>query len=88
MGLDESIAWYGHEPRPGFTKAAVSAWRVALEARGLGAASINVRLAAVRKLAAEAADNGLLAPKLAVAETGAGAGVAQCAGYHDGEGAS
>jgi hypothetical protein len=38
---------------------------VALEARGLGAVSINVRITAVRKLALEAADNGLLAPELA-----------------------
>jgi site-specific recombinase XerD len=43
----------------------VSAWRVALEARGLGSVSINVRITAVRKLAVEAADNGLLAPELA-----------------------
>ena len=43
----------------------MSAWRVALEARGLGAVSINVRITAVRKLAVEAADNGLLAPELA-----------------------
>jgi site-specific recombinase XerD len=43
----------------------VAAWRVALEARGLGAVSINVRITAVRKLAVEAADNGLLAPELA-----------------------
>jgi integrase len=66
LGLDEFIAWYTLEPRPGgFTKATVSAWRVALEARGLGSMSINVRLTAVRKLAVEAADNGLLAPALA-----------------------
>src|SRR6266487_4249658 len=65
LGLDEFFAWYGQEPRPGFTKATVAAWRVALEARGLGAVSINVRITAVRKLAAEAADNGLLAPELA-----------------------
>src|SRR5579863_1705556 len=65
LGLDEFFAWYGAEPRAGFTKATVSAWRVALEARGLGAVSINVRLTAVRKLAVEAADNGLLAPELA-----------------------
>jgi hypothetical protein len=38
---------------------------VALEARGLGPISINVRITAVRKLAVEAADNGLLAPELA-----------------------
>src|ERR1039457_5171064 len=35
LGLDEFFAWYELEPRPGFTKAAVSAWRVALEGRGL-----------------------------------------------------
>jgi integrase/recombinase XerD len=65
LGLDEFFAWYGQEPRPGFTKATVAAWRVALEARGLGAVSINVRITAARKLAVEAADNGLLAPELA-----------------------
>ena len=65
LGLDEFFAWFSLEPRPGFTKATVAAWRVALEARGLGAVSINVRITAVRKLAVEAADNGLLAPELA-----------------------
>lgn len=66
LGLDEFFAWLSiQEPRPGFTKATVSAWRVALEACGLGSVSINVRITAVRKLAAEAADNGLLAPELA-----------------------
>ena len=65
LGLDEFIEWYGQEPRPGFTKATVAPWRVALEARGLGSVSINVRITAVRKLAVEAADNGLLAPELA-----------------------
>jgi integrase len=65
LGLDEFFAWFSQEPRAGFTKATVSAWRVALEARGLGAVSINVRITAVRKLAVEAADNGLLAPELA-----------------------
>src|SRR5271157_398227 len=65
LGLDEFFTWYSQEPRPGLTKATVSAWRVALEARGLGAVSINVRITAVRKLAVEAADNGLLAPELA-----------------------
>src|SRR6202007_2543453 len=65
LGLDEFFAWFTLEPRPGFTKATVSAWRVALEARRLGAVSINVRITAVRKLAVEAADNGLLAPEMA-----------------------
>jgi site-specific recombinase XerD len=69
LGLDEFFAWYGQELRAGFTKATVASWRVALEARGLGAVSINVRITAVRKLAVEAADNGLLAPELAAGIT-------------------
>src|SRR6266851_2780363 len=55
LGLDEFFEWFGREARPGFTKATVSAWRVALEARDLGSVSINVRITAVRKLAVEAA---------------------------------
>src|SRR3954462_9215936 len=65
LGLDEFLTWCALEPRPGFTKATVCSWRVALEARGLGTASLNVRDNPVRKLAVEAADNGLLAPELA-----------------------
>ena len=52
---------------PGFTKATVQAYRAALEAGSLAASSINIRLSALRKLAAEAADNGLLAPEVASA---------------------
>jgi hypothetical protein len=33
LGLDEFFEWFGREPRPGFTKATVSAWRVALGPR-------------------------------------------------------
>ena len=69
LGLDEFISWYGQAPRPGFTKATVSAWRAELETRGLGSVSINVRITAVRKLAVEAADNGLLALELAAGIT-------------------
>lgn len=65
LGLDEFFAWYAQESRAGLNKATVSAWRVALESRRLGSVSINVRITAVRKLAVEAADNGLLAPELA-----------------------
>ena len=43
----------------------MNAWRVTLDERGLGSSSIIVRMSAIRKLAAEAADNGLLAPELA-----------------------
>src|SRR5690349_6976143 len=69
LGLDEFFEWYAQESRLGFTKATVAVWRVALEASGLGAVSVNVRIMAVRQLAVEAADNGLLAPELAAGIT-------------------
>ena len=59
MALNECMAWFQQAPRPGFTKATVSAWRVSLEERHLGSSSIIIRMSAIRKLAAEAADNGL-----------------------------
>src|SRR5579863_3775995 len=65
MALEEFMGWFQEAPRPGFTKATVSAWRVSLEDRRLGSSSIIVRMSAIRKLAGEAADNGLLAPELA-----------------------
>jgi site-specific recombinase XerD len=66
MALDEFMDWFRREPRPGgFCKATVSAWRASLEARGLGSSSIIIRMSAIRKLAAEASDNGLIAPELA-----------------------
>ena len=64
MALNEFLAWFQQAPRPGFTKATVSAWRVSLEDRGLGSSSIIIRISAIRKLAAEAADNGLLASRI------------------------
>jgi len=42
MALDEFMAWFQQAPRPGFTKATVSSWRVSLEARGLGSSSIDL----------------------------------------------
>jgi site-specific recombinase XerD len=65
MALEEFYNWFQQAPRTGFTKATVSAWRVSLEDRRLGSSSIIIRMSAIRKLAAEAADNGLLAPELA-----------------------
>ena len=52
MALDEFLAWFRQMPRPGFTKATVSAWRVSLEERRLGSSSIIIRISAIRKLAA------------------------------------
>jgi site-specific recombinase XerD len=59
-GLEDFFSWYGREPRAGFTRATVQAYRAWLETAGLAPSTINVRLAAVRKLASEAAENGLL----------------------------
>ncbi len=61
------IFWLGMQPRDarGLTKATVQRYARQLQERGLAAATVNVRLTAVRRLAAEAADNGLLAPDLA-----------------------
>ena len=57
-----SIESFGLEPLSGFTKATANAWPGALEAHGLGSVSI-ARITAVRKVAVEAADFGLLAPE-------------------------
>ena len=57
-------------------RAVVLRYRLQLEAKKLAASTINVRLAALRKLAMEAADNGLLDPALASA-IGRVKGVAQ-----------
>src|SRR5258708_30688991 len=44
MALNEFMDWFQQAPRPGFTKATVSAWRVSLETRGLGSSSIIIRI--------------------------------------------
>ena len=63
--IDEFVAWYCSAPRLSFNKAVVLRYRLHLEDRQLAAGTINVRLAAVRRLAYEAADSGLLSPDLA-----------------------
>jgi site-specific recombinase XerD len=63
--LDQFIAWYCSEPRLAFNRIVVVRYRMYLESRGLAANTINQQLAAVRRLALEAADSGLLSPELA-----------------------
>ena len=65
VALDGFLGWWESEGRPPFTKATVQAFGTKLEGDGLAGATINVRLCAIRKLAVEAADNGLLDPDLA-----------------------
>ena len=63
--IDEFIAWYCSEPRLAFNRSVVLRYRIYLEQKNLTPTTINVRPAAVRRLAYEAADTGLLSPELA-----------------------
>ena len=63
--IDQFIAWYCSEPRLALNRIVVVRYRMYLESRGLAANTINQQLAAVRRLAHEAADAGLLSPELA-----------------------
>jgi site-specific recombinase XerD len=63
--IDEFIGWYCSEPRLAFNRTVVLRYRFFLEQKNLAPATINVRLAAVRRLAYEASDTGLLSPELA-----------------------
>jgi hypothetical protein len=65
FAIDDFVSWYCSEPRLAFSKPVVVRYRLELEARRLAPATINLRLAAVRRLAYEAADTGLLSPELA-----------------------
>jgi hypothetical protein len=62
--IGEFVAWYCTESRLSFNKAVVTRYRIHLESRQLAPNTINGRLA-VRRLAYEAADSGLLSPDLA-----------------------
>jgi len=64
--IDQFIAWYCSEPRLALNRIVVVRYRLYLESRHLAANTINQQLAAVRRLAHEAADSGLLSPELAV----------------------
>src|ERR1039457_1543627 len=63
--IDDFVRWYCSEPRLSFNKTVVTRYRIHLEERQLAPGTVNVRLAAVRRLAYEAADTGLLSPELA-----------------------
>lgn len=63
--IDEFVDWYCSEPRLSFNKTVVVRYRMHLESRHLAPGTINLRLGAVRRLAYEAADCGLLSADLA-----------------------
>jgi hypothetical protein len=65
VSTQSSIAWYCSEPGLAFNASRWLGYRMHLEGRCLAAHTINQRLAAVRRLAHEPADAGLLSPDLA-----------------------
>ena len=65
VALREFMGWYAATGQSRLDKAAVQAYKAKLQADGLAPSTINLKLSAVRKVAAEAADNGVLDQGLA-----------------------
>lgn len=65
QAITECVDWYCSEPRLAFNRTVVLRYRIYLEQRHLAPTTINLTLAAVRCVAYEAADSGLLSPELA-----------------------
>jgi site-specific recombinase XerC len=65
FATEQFITWYCSEPRLALNRTVVLRFRLYLESLGLAAGTINQKLAAVRRLAYEAADSDLLSPELA-----------------------
>jgi hypothetical protein len=63
--IDDFVRWYCSEPRLALNRTVVLRYRIHLEQKLYAPATVNLRLAAVRRLAYEAADSGLLSPELA-----------------------
>ena len=63
--INEFVGWYCSEPRLAFNRTVVLRYRIHLEQRHLRADNDQSPLAAVRRVAYEAADSGLLSPELA-----------------------
>src|SRR5499425_2629013 len=63
--IDEFVDWYCSEPRLAFNRIVVLRYRSHLESRQLAPGTVNLRLEAVRRLAYEAAECGLLSSDLA-----------------------
>jgi len=63
--LIDFFRWHSSAGRPALNKAVVQRYAAELRDSGLSSSSINQRLSAIRKLAAEAADNGALDSQIA-----------------------
>ncbi len=58
--ITDFLSWYQEQGKPGLNKAVVQRYKTVLQENGLAPSSINQRMSAIRKLAQEASDNGLL----------------------------
>lgn len=63
--LTDFFLWHVAQGRPALNKALVQRYAQTLRSAGASSSSINQRLSAIRKLAAEASDNGALDPVIA-----------------------
>lgn len=63
--LSDFFMWHRGVGRPQLGKAIVQRYAAELREAGMASSSVNQRLSAIRKLAAEAADNGALDPQVA-----------------------
>lgn len=63
--LDDFMVWYTDQGKRDLSKAVVNEYKAHLQSLDLAPATINQRLSAIRKLATEAADNGLIDPVMA-----------------------
>jgi site-specific recombinase XerD len=63
--LRDFMQWYDNLGQPGLNKAAVQRYITELQEQGMGISSINQRVSAIRKLAGEAAEIGLVDPMIA-----------------------
>ena len=64
--IAEFLSWCHSSGASGFTKATVQQYRTGLEARNLSPSSVKIQMSAIRRLAAEMADNVLLDPQVAL----------------------
>jgi hypothetical protein len=64
--IERFIAWYCSEPRLTFNRSVVVKYRSFLERLSLSAATINLHLSAIRRLADESAESGWLSPEHAI----------------------
>lgn len=62
--LSDFLNWHNEQGQPALCKATIQRYKAYMQELGFSAASINQRLSAIRKLALEASDNGLISEQI------------------------